>query len=66
MDYGYDALNHVSSATDNRRVHTTTYNFDDVGNLKDCTYGNGVVHTWTYDALNRLTNVTAGGWHRSN
>ena len=58
MDYSYDALNRLKTATDNRRNNVTTYNYDDVGNLKDYAYGNGVQHAYTYDTLNRLTNVT--------
>lgn len=35
----------------------TTYNYDAVGNLQNFTYPNGVVHAYTYDALNRLTQM---------
>ena len=36
---------------------TTTYGYDNVGNLQSVTYPNGVVHAYSYDARNRLTNL---------
>jgi RHS repeat-associated protein len=36
---------------------SSTYAYDKVGNLQSVTYPNGVVHTYTYDARNRLTNL---------
>jgi len=34
----------------------TLYNYDEVGNLEDFIYPNGVSHSYEYDGLNRLTN----------
>jgi RHS repeat-associated protein len=57
-NYTYDASNRLDTATDNRTAGTTTYRYDDVGNLADYTYPNGVKHGYTYNALNRLTNLS--------
>ena len=35
----------------------TTYNYDAVGNLQNFIYPNGVTHAYSYDALNRLTQM---------
>jgi RHS repeat-associated protein len=35
----------------------TSYSYDDVGNLASVTTANGVQHAYTYNTLNRLTNV---------
>jgi YD repeat-containing protein len=43
----------------------TTYNYDAVGNLQKFVYPNGVTSAYTYDALNRLTQMGSsrnGGW----
>jgi len=40
---------------------TTTYVYDNVGNLQSVTYPNGVVHNYTYDPRNRLTNLGVNG-----
>ncbi|MBV9926840.1 MAG: RHS repeat protein, partial [Acidobacteria bacterium] len=58
-DYGYDGLGRLSSVTDNRLAggNVTTYGYDDAGNLESYTYGNGVKHAYTYDSLNRLTDL---------
>src|SRR5579871_5572831 len=37
---------------------TTNYAYDPAGNLQSFTYPNGVSHSYTYDALNRLTNLS--------
>ena len=37
---------------------TTTYGYDPAGNLQNFSYPNGVSHGYTYDALNRLTNLS--------
>src|SRR5256885_1148597 len=37
----------------------TTYAYDAVGNLQNFTYPNGVTHAYSYDALNRLTQMGA-------
>src|SRR5208282_5607541 len=39
----------------------TKYTYDNVGNLQSLTYQNGVVHTYAYDARNRLTNLGVNG-----
>src|SRR5262249_38120729 len=65
MTYGYDALNRVSTATDNRLLAQgaasaiTTYSYDPAGNLSSYAYSNGVQTTNTYDALNRLTQTSS-------
>ena len=61
MDYGYDALNRLSSVTDNRLPapsNITTYGYDNVGNLQSFVYPNLVAHVYSYNTLNRLTNLT--------
>ena len=55
MSYGYDALDRLASVTDANGA--TTYAYDNVGNLQSFTYPNGVVHGYTYDTRNRLTNL---------
>lgn len=40
---------------------TTSYAYDNVGNLQSVTYPNGVVHAYTYDPRNRLTNLGVNG-----
>ena len=40
---------------------TTSYNYDNVGNLQSATYPNNVVHNYTYDTRNRLTNLGVNG-----
>jgi YD repeat-containing protein len=37
----------------------TQYAYDAVGNLQNFVYPNGVTHAYTYDTLNRLTQVGA-------
>lgn len=60
VDYAYDELSRLSSVTDNRLAsgNVTTYAYDDVGNLESYTYGNGVKSAYTYNSLNRLTNLS--------
>jgi RHS repeat-associated protein len=59
VDYAYDALNRLSSVTDNRlAAGTTTYTYDNAGNLQSYLYPNGVQSGFSYNALNRLTNMT--------
>jgi YD repeat-containing protein len=38
----------------------TTYAYDNVGNLQSFAYPNGVTTAYTYDTLNRLTQMGAG------
>lgn len=59
VDYAYDELNRLKTATDNRLpAGVTTYAYDNVGNLSSFLYPNGVAHTYTYTALNRLQTLT--------
>ena len=64
LDYGYDALNRLSTVKDNNLVAlnggVTTYSFDDVGNLQGYQNPNGVGASYTYNSLNRLTSMTMG------
>jgi RHS repeat-associated protein len=58
VDYAYDALNRLSTVTDNRLENgVTTYAYDDVGNLASYTYPNTVTHSYTYNSVNRLTDL---------
>ena len=62
VDYSYDALNRLASLKDNRlaagAAGTTSYTFDNVGNLQGYLNPNGVQSTDSYNPLNRLTNLT--------
>ncbi|MDQ3907492.1 MAG: DUF6531 domain-containing protein, partial [Acidobacteriota bacterium] len=63
VDYGYDLLNRLSQATDNRQPagrQQTTYAYDNVGNLQSYAYPNQVTSTYTYNSLNRLTSLSVG------
>ena len=53
--YVYDTLNRLSTVTDPNG--TTTYGYDNVGNLQNFTYPNNVAHSYSYDTRNRLTNL---------
>jgi RHS repeat-associated protein/uncharacterized repeat protein (TIGR01451 family) len=55
MTYTYDALNRLGSATDGSG--STSYAYDAVGNLSGFTYPNGVKTTYSYNTLNRLTQM---------
>ena len=58
VNYSYDVLNRVSTVIDNRLTFgTTTYSYDNAGNLQGYLYPNGVQTSYTYNTLNRLTNV---------
>jgi RHS repeat-associated protein len=63
INYGYDAANRLQAVADNRLANSTTYTYDDAGRMLSFAYPNGVTHTFTYDAVNRPTNltVTSGG-----
>jgi RHS repeat-associated protein len=59
VDYAYDALNRLSSVADNRlEAGTTAYAYDANGNLESTTLPNQVRSAYTYDNLNRLTNLS--------
>jgi hypothetical protein len=51
FDGCYDTLNRLSTAHDNTINGSTTYAYDDVGNLQSFAYPNGTSHTYTYDNL---------------
>jgi RHS repeat-associated protein len=55
MTYAYDPLNRLASVTD--ASSATTYTYDAVGNLSGFAYPNGVVTSYNYNTLNRLTNM---------
>ncbi len=59
VSYQYDALNRLSAAGDENFTPpaTHTYGYDDVGNLQNLQYANGVTHFWSYDNRNRLDNL---------
>jgi RHS repeat-associated protein len=59
VNYAYDTLNRLSTVTDNRLASgTTSYAYDNAGNLQSYLYPNGVQSLHSYDALNRLMNLT--------
>ena len=58
VGYSYDALNRLSGVTDHRSAAgVTSYTYDAVGNLQAYAYPNGVTHEYTYNTLNRLTEL---------
>jgi RHS repeat-associated protein len=62
--YYYDALERMSAVkfydvSSTQRI--ASYGYDNVGNLQTVTYPNGVVHNYTYDNRNRLTNLGVNG-----
>ena len=66
VTYTPDALNRLSTVTDNRlaaegvATPVTTYGYDAAGNMSGYTYSaNGLQSTYSYDTLNRLSQV---GW----
>jgi RHS repeat-associated protein len=68
VSYTYDALNRLSTVTDEAAetggrpgTGTTSYSYDVANNVSGYMYPNGVQATHTYDNLNRLTNINAVG-----
>ncbi|HYG11873.1 MAG TPA: RHS repeat-associated core domain-containing protein, partial [Pyrinomonadaceae bacterium] len=59
INYAYDNLNRLTTVTDNRLGGSTAYAYDPNGNLQSLAYQNQVRTSYTYDALNRLTNLDA-------
>ncbi len=58
--YAYDDLNRLESVDDGRLLSSlsiTSYGYDDVGNLDTVEYGNGFLHDYSYDTINRLANL---------
>jgi YD repeat-containing protein len=60
VSYGYDNLNRLNTVTDNRLSgqNTTSYTYDPANNLATVAYPNGVQSSFTYDALNRVAQLT--------
>ncbi|HKQ04260.1 MAG TPA: LamG-like jellyroll fold domain-containing protein, partial [Blastocatellia bacterium] len=63
--YGYDALNRLSTVTDNAPAVGTrpatgvaSYSYDAAGNLSVYVYPNQVQTAYTYNSLNRLTDMS--------
>jgi RHS repeat-associated protein len=52
--YAFDELNRLHTVTDSAGG-VTTYAYDAAGNRASVTYPNGIVTTYTYDSLQRLT-----------
>lgn len=60
LNYAYDPANRLATVTDNRLVAgTTTYAYDANHNLTGVAYPNDVSTSFTYNSLNRLTNLSA-------
>ena len=62
VDYDYDELNRLKTATGlvsgaRPGTGTTSYSYDEVGNLSGYVYPNGVTTAYTYNTLNRLTDM---------
>ncbi len=63
QDYAYDALGRLYTVTVAKRNsvavtnETTMYHYDATGNRSEVDLPNGVVTTYRYDSLNRLTNM---------
>ncbi len=53
--YAYDKLNRLISWYDPSRDTTTTYSYDEVGNLLEVKEGQTVVQSFTYDAASQIT-----------
>jgi RHS repeat-associated protein len=60
--YDYDGAGRLAHANTSDGTYGLTYTFgyDNAGSLTSTSYPNGVVNTYTYDNLNRLTNLTSG------
>jgi YD repeat-containing protein len=59
VNYNYDAVNRLESVVDNRLASgTTTYGYDGVGNVLGSAAANGVQSAYSYDALDRLMQLT--------
>ena len=61
VSYTYDSLDRLSTVVDNRLPGgqtTTTYTYDPASNVATVTYPNGLRSTFTYDQLNRLTELS--------
>jgi RHS repeat-associated protein len=59
IDYTYDAVNRLESVVDNRFANgTTTYTYDGVHNVLSTTAANGVKSAYTYNSVDRMTQLT--------
>ena len=58
--YTWDAQNRLSTVVDGNLSgqNTTTYSYDDASNVATVKIPNGLTSTFTYDALNRLTELS--------
>ncbi len=54
--YGYDALNRLTSITNNKS-QSTVFTYDALSRRASMTHANGVVTTYTYDAASQLTRL---------
>jgi RHS repeat-associated protein len=54
--YSYDALNRLTSMTNNKG-QTTTFSYDALGRRTTMTHANGVVTNYTYDAASQLLSI---------
>jgi RHS repeat-associated protein len=54
--YAFDELNRLKTVTDSDGG-VSSYSYDDAGNRGTVAYPNGTVASYTYDDLNRLTNL---------
>jgi len=54
--YTYDALNRLTSITNNQNL-TTTFSYDALGRRTSMTHANGIVTSYTYDAASQLLNL---------
>ncbi len=60
LNYGYDTLNRLIGVTNVAEASSLSkYGFDAVGNLQTVQLPNNVTNTYTYDSLNRLTNLVS-------
>ena len=58
IQYTYDADNRISTVKNLFTNHTTSYTYDDAGNVSRRTLPNGVYCDYAYDVDGRLTGVT--------
>jgi len=56
-DYAYDELNRVSTVSRTGMGTLANYSYDAVGNVSQITRANGVISTFGYDDLHRLTSI---------
>ena len=62
VDYQYDDLNRLSAVIDNRLpsgANTTSYTYDSASNVATVTYPNSVQSQFSYDTLNRVSQLVS-------